>query len=88
MNEGLQEKTVLLQPLVSMIQYNSNIRLKPALIDQLVDILDNYQDVHYQQIVHLTKTVLPVAFKLLEDNKNEIKSRSERLLRKLYSIIG
>ncbi len=56
-----------------MIQYNSNARLKPALIDQLVDILDNYQDVHYQQSVQLTKTVLPVAFKLLEDSKNEVK---------------
>lgn len=78
----------MLQPLVSMIQYNSNARLKPALIDQLVDILDNYQDVHYQQSVHLTKTVLPVAYKLLEDNKNEVKQRTERLLRKLYAVIG
>ena len=71
-----------------MIQYNSNARLKPALIDQLVDILDNFQDVHYQQSVQLTKTVLPVAFKLLDDSKNEVKLRTERLLRKLYSIIG
>jgi len=32
-NDSIPEKVVLLQPLVNMIQYNSNARLKPALID-------------------------------------------------------
>jgi hypothetical protein len=32
-NDFLTEKSVLFQPLVNMIQYNSNARLKPALID-------------------------------------------------------
>ena len=32
-NDSIPEKTVLLQPLVNMIQYNSNARLKPALIE-------------------------------------------------------
>lgn len=40
----LADKTVLVQPLLATIQYNSNIRLKPALIDQLVDLLDHIRD--------------------------------------------
>jgi len=32
-NDSIPEKVILLQPLVNMIQYNSNARLKPALIE-------------------------------------------------------
>jgi len=31
--------------------------------------------------------VLPISFKLLDDNKNEVKQRTEKLLRKLYAIL-
>jgi hypothetical protein len=31
---------------------------------------------------------LPVGFKLLDDNKNEVKTRVEKLFKKLYQIIG
>lgn len=68
-----------------MIQYNSNARLKPALIDQLIDWLEHVQE---KDVQSLLKTVLPASFKLLDDNKNEVKQRSEKLFKKLYSIMG
>jgi hypothetical protein len=68
-----------------MIQYNSNARLKPALIDQMIDWLDHVQE---KDVHSLLKTVLPASFKLLDDNKNEVKQRSEKLFKKLYSIMG
>ena len=82
--DSIPEKGCLLQPLVKMIEYNSNARLKPALIEQLIDILDHISDLSTQY----QKFVLPIAFKLLDDNKNEVKQRTEKLLRKLYSILG
>ena len=39
-NDFLADKIILIQPLMNMIQYNSNARLKPALIDQLIDLLE------------------------------------------------
>ena len=79
----LADKTVLMQPLLATIQYNSNIRLKPALIDQLIDLLDHIRGDSTQILI---KQVLPLSYKLLDDNKNEVKSRVERLIRKLHSI--
>lgn len=67
-DSSILDKTVLMQPLLSMIQYNSNIRLKPALIDQLIDLLEHVQDKQT-----LVKSVLPLAYKLLDDSKNEVK---------------
>ena len=83
-NDSIPEKGVLLQPLINMIQYNSNARLKPALIEQLIDILDHISDLSTQY----QKLVLPISFKLLDDNKNEVKQKTEKLLRKLYQILG
>jgi hypothetical protein len=77
----VQDSGVLVGPLCSMIQFNSNIRLKPALIDQLVDLLDTVQA--DQTVV---KTVLPLAYKLLDDNKPEVKSKTEKLFKKIYSL--
>lgn len=43
-NDFLADKIILIQPLMNMIQYNSNARLKPALIDQLIDLLEYIQE--------------------------------------------
>ena len=63
-----------------MLLYNSNARLKPALIDQMIELLDNTQDKD-QQIV---KVVLPLSYKLLDDN--QVKLKTEKLFKKLYSL--
>jgi len=36
----------------------------------------------------LSKTALPQSFKLLDDNKTEIKLRSEKLLRRIFGVLG
>lgn len=36
----------------------------------------------------LTKIVLPLCYKLLDETKSEVKIRSEKLTRTLHSIIG
>ena len=79
-NEMNNEKMQLLQPLMNMIQFNSNARLKPALIDQLIDMLDQRSE----KESHVFKAVLPLSYKLLDDNKIEVKQRTEKLFKKLY----
>lgn len=93
MNDAITDKISLLQPLLNIIQYNSNVRLKPALLDQLTDLLEHtsenkeYQNRNQFNML-IQKQVLPVSFKLLDDNKNEVKSRTERLFKKLHQMIG
>jgi len=66
-----------------MIQYNSNARLKPFLIDQLIDLLEQSSGRDNQ----VMKLVLPVSYKLLDDSsKTEMKQRTERLFKRLYAI--
>lgn len=36
----------------------------------------------------MSKTALPQSFKLLDDNKTEIKLRSEKLLRRIFGVLG
>jgi hypothetical protein len=71
------DKMALVQILVNMIQYNSNARLKPTLIDQMLDLIEFVEP-------QALKSVLPTAYKLLEDNNGQIKLKTEKLVRKLY----
>ena len=36
----------------------------------------------------LSKQLLPVAYKLLDDSRNEVKMKTEKLLKKLYFLLG
>lgn len=36
----------------------------------------------------LSKQLLPVAFKLLDDSRIEVKVKTEKLLKKLYFLLG
>jgi len=53
-------------------------------VDQLIDMLEHLSELTATQ----QKLIVPISFKLLDDNKNEIKSRSEKLIKKLHSLLG
>ena len=36
----------------------------------------------------ITKSVMPLAFRIIDDTKMEVKQRGEKLLRKIFTIIG
>ena len=57
--------------------------MKAALIDLMVDLLEQALERENNQII---KIVLPLSYKLLEDNKNDVKSKTEKLFKKLYSL--
>ena len=82
-NDLISDKSILIQATINMIQYNSTSRIKPALIDQLIDLLDLTSAGSESQVV---KVVLPASYKLLDDNKNEVKTRTDRLIKKLFSM--
>jgi hypothetical protein len=44
-NDEVGDKSQLISPLASLIQYNSNTRLKPLLVDLLTDLIEHVQEV-------------------------------------------
>lgn len=64
------DKSILITPIVNLIQFSSNIRLKPLLIEQLMDLIENTSE---QKSSFIQKSILPIAYKLLDDNRAEIK---------------
>lgn len=79
------DKTILIQPIVSLIQFSSNARLKPLLIEQLMDMVENLKD---QKTSIIQKSIVPLAYKLLDDNRAEAKGKTEKLLKQLHSVLG
>eukprot|EP00347_Sterkiella_histriomuscorum_P009023 403342823 len=84
-NEQITDKTVIIQTLLTQIQFSSNSRLKPLLIDQLSDMIPQINE---QKQSYIIKTVLPVSFKLLDDNRSDVKQKTEKLLKSIYQILG
>ena len=99
---AVRDKLMLLQLTSSVLQASSNVRLRPPLIDQIVDLLEfshhllseteagTTRQEQLQNGLHgiVHKSLLPQSFKILEDTKTEVRQRGEKLLRKIYSIIG
>lgn len=94
---------MLLQLASSVLQASNNVRLRPPLIDQMVELLEiTHQHLagaqeagggRQDQLKHglhglLHKSLLPQSFKMLDDTKPEVKQRSEKLIRKIFTIIG
>lgn len=36
----------------------------------------------------MLKTILPISMKLLDDNRNEVKLKTEKLLKSLFQVLG
>ena len=82
-SDATGDKMTLIGPLCSMVQYNSNARLKPALIEQLIDLVESSPGSG-----DIAKLVLPLSYKLLDDTKPDVKSKTEKLFKRLYSLPG
>lgn len=82
----------LLSLLVALITNNNDARLKPALIDKLRELLTDMTrsacDSSATMTQQINKQAVPLALKLLDDNKSKVRTRTEKLLRKLFAIIG
>ena len=103
LNDSTKDKVMLLHVASSVLQGSSNMRLRPPLLDQVLELLElSHQLVtgaqeagagRHEQLKNglhglLQNTLLPQSFKLLDDAKSEVKQRNERLLRMLYSVLG
>lgn len=84
----------LIQPLTNMISHTNNARLKASLVDQLVELLQDLtknmdsKDAQTSIAALVHKHATPLAIKLMDDNKSEFKLKCDKLLKKLYQILG
>mmetsp|Transcript_34183 Transcript_34183/g.59789 ORF Transcript_34183/g.59789 Transcript_34183/m.59789 type:complete len:1228 (+) Transcript_34183:443-4126(+) len=76
--------TNIVHPLVQTI-HNANNRAKPTLLYTLSEILE---DVHAARPSLIKKHVVPLVIKLSEDANADIRSESQKLMRRLQEVVG
>ena len=77
---------LLCQPFVQQAEHGSNVRIKSFMMAKLVEITPKLFDCN--KAVLLSKHVIPLALRLLDENKGEIKAINNNLLLILYSAMG
>jgi hypothetical protein len=60
--------------------------LKPLLVDRVAGLVKTIEQKGLTAL--LSKQVQPLAYKLLDDNRGDVKAKTEKLLKKLYEVQG
>eukprot|EP00003_Mantamonas_plastica_P019248 TRINITY_DN3154_c0_g1_i1.p1 TRINITY_DN3154_c0_g1~~TRINITY_DN3154_c0_g1_i1.p1 ORF type:complete len:1701 (-),score=599.48 TRINITY_DN3154_c0_g1_i1:9-4373(-) len=76
--------TLLAEPFSSLVTHG-NSRLRPVMLDVMMDLIDPLYD---ERPEYIGKYILPCCFGLLSENKIDLKKRNYALIRKCHEVMG
>ncbi|TPX70560.1 hypothetical protein SpCBS45565_g01639 [Spizellomyces sp. 'palustris'] len=76
---------LILQSLANIVQFGSNARVKPMLLEQMIPVIDN---VYASKPSVVIKYAVPITMRFLQEAKGDIRSTNAKLLKGLFSLMG